>query len=377
MADNSIKTSFSGELYKQFDWYDKTFTGKISEVSTSYFFEGLEYKLIGLSVNMNVLTKSESFFVTKVQLDEKNEFLIRISQDAIRIMLDKILGKLTKRKFDLSKLTDLEAKIITSFNNALYDAVSSNIDVAKIEKQPEFLNLSYNVRNVATNECGKLIITVPKSALSPVSIQAQSPAFEDRFFENSLVDVTLRLGLTNFPVIDVKKLDIGDLVLFENSRTDRMTLYCEDIIQDFSVRPNDALRVDYETINGGGDMDQNVNLWDSIQVEMSAEFDKVKISLGELKDIEEGQVVDISSVYNNKVSLKVGDKTIAKGELVIVNDRFGVKIDSINSNKNVHAEQEESYTEEENYGGNEEAPQEGEQGEELDYSDFELDGQDV
>ena len=98
MADNSIKTSFSGELYKQFDWYDKTFTGKISEVSTSYIFEGLEYKLIGLSVNMNVLTKSESFFVTKVQLDEKNEFLIRISQDAIRIMLDKILGKLTKRK---------------------------------------------------------------------------------------------------------------------------------------------------------------------------------------------------------------------------------------------------------------------------------------
>lgn len=372
MADNSIKTSFSGELYKQFDWYDKTFTGKISDVSTSYFFEGLEYKLIGVSVNMNVLTKTESFFVTKVQIDDKNEFLIRISQDAIRIMLDKILGKLSKRKFDLSKLTDLEAKIITSFNNGIYDAVSSYIDVAKIEKHPEFLNLSYNVRNVATNECGKLIITVPKSALSPVPVQAKSPAFNDRFFENSLVDVTLRLGLTNFPVIDVKKLDIGDLVLFENSRTDTMTLYCEDIIQEFKVRPNDALIVEYETVNGGGNMDQNVNLWDSIQVEMSAEFDKVKISLGELKDIEEGQVVDISSVYNNKVSLKVGEKTIAKGELVIVNDRFGVKIDSINSNNNVQESHEESYGEE-NFNGNEE----GQQGEDLDYSDFEIDGQDA
>ena len=376
MADNSIKTSFSGELYKQFDWYDKTFTGKISDVSTAYFFEGLEYKLLGVSVNMNVLTKTESFFVTKVQIDEKNEFLIRISQDAIRIMLDKILGKLSKRKFDLSKLTDLEAKIITSFNNGIYDAVSSNIDVSKIDKQPEFLNLSYNVRNVATNECGKLIITVPKSALSPVSVQAESPAFDDRFFENSLVDVTLRLGVTNFPVIDVKKLDIGDLVLFENSQTDTMTLYCEDIIQEFKVHPNDAIRVDYETINGGGDMDQNVNLWDSIQVEMSAEFDKVKISLGELKDIEEGQVVDISSVYNNKISLKVGDKTIAKGELVIVNDRFGVKIDTINSNRNIHSVHEESYTEE-NYDENEEVSSDGEQGEDLDYSDFEIDGQDV
>ena len=376
MADNSIKTSFSGELYKQFDWYDKTFTPKISDVSTTYFFEGLEYKLIGVSVNMNVLTKTESFFVTKVQIDEKNEFLIRISQDAICIMLDKILGKLTKRKFDLSKLTDLEAKIITSFNNSIYDAVASNIDVSKIEKQVEFLNLSYNVRNIATNECGKLIITMPKSALSPVSIEAEQPAFEDRYFSNSLVDVTLRLGLTDFPVIDVKKLDIGDLVLFENSKIDTMTLYCEDIVQDFKVNPNYALKVDYETINGGGDMDQNVNLWDSIQVEMSAEFDKVKISLGELKDIEEGQVVDISSVYNNKVSLKVGDKTIAKGELVIVNDRFGVKIDSINSNK-ATASEHAVYQEEENYAPQEEMQPEQEQAEELDYSDFELDGQDV
>ena len=375
MANDSIKTSFSGELYRQFDWFDKTFTGKIGEVSTTYFFEGLEYKLIGVSVNMNVLTKTESFFVTKIQIDEKNEFLIRISQDAIRIMLDKILGKLTKRKFDLSKLTDLEAKIITSFNNAIYDAVASNINKESIEKQPEFLNLSYNVRNIATNECGKLIITLPKSALSPVAIQSKGPSFDDRYFENSLVEVNLRLGVMNFPVIDVKKLDMGDLVLFENSRTDTMTLCCDDIIQEFKVHPNNALRVDYETINGGGDMDQNVNLWDSIQVEMSAEFDKVKISLGELKNIEEGQVVDISSVYNNKISLKVGDKTVAKGELVIVNDRFGVKIDTINSNKEVHASHEAAY--QENYNDNAAEQQGEEQSEELDYSDFELDGQDV
>ena len=49
----------------------------------------------------------------------------------------------------------------------------------------------------------------------------------------------------------------------------------------------------------------NTNLWDSIQVDMSAEFDKVKLSLGELKSIEEGLIVDLCSVYDNKISLKV------------------------------------------------------------------------
>ena len=73
----------------------------------------------------------------------------------------------------------------------------------------------------------------------------------------------------------------------------------------------------------------NTNLWDSIQVDMTAEFEKVKLSLGELKSIEEGLIVDLCSVYDNKISLKVGGKTIALGELVIINDRFGVKIENV------------------------------------------------
>ena len=44
---------------------------------------------------------------------------------------------------------------------------------------------------------------------------------------------------------------------------------------------------------------------DSIEVDMYAEFDAVKIKLGELKDIEEGLVVDLTSLYDNKVTLKV------------------------------------------------------------------------
>ena len=73
----------------------------------------------------------------------------------------------------------------------------------------------------------------------------------------------------------------------------------------------------------------STNLWDSIQVEMGAEFDKIKIPLGDLKKINEGVIIDVSSIYNNKISLKVEEKLIAEGELVIVNDRYGVKVNKI------------------------------------------------
>ena len=108
----------------------------------------------------------------------------------------------------------------------------------------------------------------------------------------------------------------------------------------------------------------NTNLWDSIQVDMSAEFDKVKLTLGELKSIEEGLIIDLCSVYDNNVTLKVGGKDVAAGELVIINDRFGVKINKITESEN-HAAYEDAPAEEINQ-------EEPEKGEDFDYSDFEV-----
>ena len=95
---------------------------------------------------------------------------------------------------------------------------------------------------------------------------------------------------------------------------------------------------------------------------MSAEFDKVKVTLGELKSIEEGLIVDLCSVYDNKVSLKVGGKVVAAGELVIINDRFGVRIEKVNDSSS--SEPADEHTEA--------APDDEAPAEDFDYSDFEV-----
>ena len=71
------------------------------------------------------------------------------------------------------------------------------------------------------------------------------------------------------------------------------------------------------------------NLWDDIQIEVSAEFDKVKMTIGELKQITQGQIVDLGSVFNNEIFLYVEDKKVAKGELMIINDRYAVRLNEI------------------------------------------------
>ena len=75
------------------------------------------------------------------------------------------------------------------------------------------------------------------------------------------------------------------------------------------------------------------NLWDDIQIEISAEFEKVKMTIGELKQITQGQIVDLGSIFENEISLFVEDRKVAKGELIIINDRYAVRLNEVlNSN---------------------------------------------
>lgn len=362
-----IGSIFFDELYKQFSWYDSVFTPAVVNCSNEFFFEGFEYKLASVSTNMNVLSQNETFFVTKVKINAKNDVYIRISQDAINVILDKVLGKNNKR-FELTEVTELEARIITAFNDFIYETLAPNFTIEPNRRYSEILHLTYFVKSAVSDSAAKFIISVPKDILSPAALEEKPPRFEDKDFASSLVEVNLVVGKTVFPLADVKKLDIGDIVLFENSNTSEMTLVCENIVQKFKIKPNEKIIEPYD-MSGGNDMDNtNTNLWDSIQVDMTAEFDKVKVTLGELKSIEEGLIVDLCSVYDNKISLKVGGKIVASGELVIINDRFGVRIEAINdSETTAPAVTASTETNSENSAeGNTDGQ------EDFDYSDFEV-----
>lgn len=357
-----MNTVFFDDLYKQFSWFDKVFTPLVKSCSSEFFHDGFEYKLASISTNMNVLSQNDTFFVTKIKINSKNDVYIRISQDAINVILDKVLGK-NNRRFDLTEVSELEARIITAFNDSLYELLSKDFNIEPHKRYNEILHFTYFVKSEASDTAAKFIISIPKEILSPEELEVKEPRFTDRDFAHSPVEVKLKLGTTTFPVAEIKKLDVGDIVVFENSNSSEMTLVCGNIVQKFKVKPNITIIEPYDTGGGDNSMDDNTNtnLWDSIQVDMAAEFDKVKVTLGELKSIEEGLIVDLCSVYDNKVSLKVGGKSVAEGELVIINDRFGVRIEKVSepSSDNTPAPQAEEHQED--------AP-----ADDFDYSDFEV-----
>ena len=399
MVNQTINSIDYKELYAQYNWFANNYPSVVQQSSDEFFLEGLQFILIGISKNINTLMDKDAYFVTKVRIDKLHDMFFRTSEKAVGIILDRALGKPNSR-FNLNRLTDLEAKIITSFNDYMFSSLTKFFSPARPElKRSNFdvVHLTFLLKDTTSNEVAKFIITLPDELLNPDTVTSQSEKFDYEDFSTSIIEAAIKIGTTRFKLIDIKNIDIDDIVVFDNSNTQHMVLKFKDYETDINLNPNLGLVIPFDNDGGNEEMADNTNLWDSIEVEMNAQFDTVKISLGELKNIEEGLVVDLTSIYDNKVTLSVEDKPIARGELVIVNDRYGVKIDEViaqtpknevQSSQTQIAPQENTSDDfsDEGMDMENEFPEsetnEGEEGQnseedEFDYSDFELEDDDI
>ena len=401
------------ELNSMFEWYSSNFAQSIQKAFNDFFGEKFNLKLVSLSQNVNVLFQGDQYFVTRIRIDKNYDLYFRCSSIGLKIILDDILG--AKYDYDISNISDLEAKIISTFNdfvcNQIIDLI---IKPEKGIKRKNFdtINLTFFIKGESDN-CGKFIVSIPKDLVNPEVLEDKS--YDISKFNMSLLDTDIILGSTMFKLKELKSLEADDIVVLDNSNISNMHLIYKDYEKDFSVVPrNNLIMQDAEDFLKGANMSESSelpqNLWDSIQVEMGAKLESVKITLGELRAIAKGQVMDLSSIYNSKVSLIVENQVVAKGDLVIVNDKYGVKIEEVfeaishgeyippaqndddfsqehqfNNEEGEYQNQDEmmeddfensEYSQEgldEEYSQDEQA--EGE--EEFDYSDFNLDDQDI
>ena len=390
---NSISTD---QLYKEYHWYQNVFPSIIQESYDEFFNPEFKLELIGVSKNINCLMDNESCFVTKVRIDYEYDMFFRLTDKAISLILNKCLGE-SKNKFNINKISELEAKVITSFNDFMFENIKKVLNPPpqnEIKRMNfDLIHLTFLIKEVEeyNNKTGKIIVTLPLALLHPEVVTSTSEKFSETNFPNSETFAKVFVGQTKFSLYDLKHLEKDDVVVFENSDIEKLSLTINGQELPVRLNPNMDLLIPEDNDDGGEAMSSTQNIWDSIEVEMYAEFDAVKISLGELKNIEDGLVVDLTSLYDNNVTLKVEGKPIASGSLVIVNDRYGVKINNVIADSGetpmprpARAQVEDGMEVEDNYQEQEvaPAPQAEEQfadneDEEFDYSDFELEDENI
>lgn len=81
-----------------------------------------------------------------------------------------------------------------------------------------------------------------------------------------------------------------------------------------------------DVVSPGG---QNLDFILDIPVEVTVELGKTKMLVNDLLQLGQGSVVELEKLAGEPVEILVNEKLIARGEVVVVNDKFGVRLTDI------------------------------------------------
>lgn len=84
-----------------------------------------------------------------------------------------------------------------------------------------------------------------------------------------------------------------------------------------------------ETSAGAPETPRNFDLLLDIPLEVTAEIGRAKLPLRELLELNPGSVVELAKLAGEPIDVLVNGKLVARGEAVMVNDKFGVRLTDI------------------------------------------------
>ena len=75
--------------------------------------------------------------------------------------------------------------------------------------------------------------------------------------------------------------------------------------------------------------DRNLSLILDIPLKVTVELGRTKMPVSELLNLTQGSVIELSKLAGEPMEVLVNDKLIARGEAVVVNEKFGVRLTDV------------------------------------------------
>lgn len=88
----------------------------------------------------------------------------------------------------------------------------------------------------------------------------------------------------------------------------------------------------FQDLGGGasqGPVPQNLDMILDIPVQLTVELGRTKIAIRNLLQLAQGSVVELDGLAGEPMDVLVNGCLIAQGEVVVVNDRFGIRLTDI------------------------------------------------
>jgi len=100
-----------------------------------------------------------------------------------------------------------------------------------------------------------------------------------------------------------------------------------------TVQPVQFASFDNAT-NASGSVNQNLNLVMDVNLKLTVELGRTELPIKNVLELTRGSIIELDKVAGEPVELYANGKLIAKGEVVVIEDNFGLRITSIISPEN-------------------------------------------
>ena len=81
--------------------------------------------------------------------------------------------------------------------------------------------------------------------------------------------------------------------------------------------------------DAGGKEERSLDFILDIPLEVSVELGRTKMVINDLLQLGQGSVIELTKLAGEPLEIKVNNKLVARGEVVVVNEKFGVRVTDI------------------------------------------------
>ncbi len=75
-----------------------------------------------------------------------------------------------------------------------------------------------------------------------------------------------------------------------------------------------------------GYKESNIDLLLDVSMRVTVELGRTRMKLAQILELQHGSVVELDRLAGDPVDIFVNDRMVARGEVVVVDDKFGVRI---------------------------------------------------
>ena len=106
----------------------------------------------------------------------------------------------------------------------------------------------------------------------------------------------------------------------------------ENISVEMPVGTIDAL-AEKDAVRGKSSNSANMDLLMDVTLQVTVELGRTRMQLAQILELQHGSVIELDRLAGDPVDVMVNNTMVARGEVVVVDDKFGVRIIEMVSSK--------------------------------------------